>query len=134
MGKGAEDFGRRHDGKDRTTIPWLRDEQERVDELGGERFELGGALGAGLKLVLFADKPVAIGLDGAGAEASGDEVGRLAVEGECVRPGGSEQGAAVPSSDADVGLVHREGHDLESALLQAVENRELLGGKLHGEK
>ncbi len=45
----------------------LRYGQEGVDEFGGEGFQLGGAFGAGLELVLFADEPVAIGLDRASA-------------------------------------------------------------------
>jgi len=70
---------------------------------------------------------VAIGLDGAGAKASGDEVGRLAVEGKVVRASRSEKRAAVPSSHADVTLVHRKRDDFEAPLLEAVEDCELLG-------
>ena len=60
------------------------DWEERVDKFGGKSLELRGALGAGLEFVLLADEPVAVGLDRAGAEATGDEVGRLAVEREAV--------------------------------------------------
>src|SRR5580658_10408223 len=104
--------------------PWLRHGQQGVDEFGGKGFEFCGALGTGFKLVLLADEPVTVGLNGAGAEASGDQVGWFAVEGEGVQAHGSEQCAAITSSDADVALVHREGDDFETAMLQAVEGCE----------
>jgi hypothetical protein len=92
--------------------------EERVDELGGEGFEFGSAFGAGGKLFFLADEPVAVGLDGAGAQASRDQIGRLAIESEALGAGRSEKGAAIPLSDADVAFIHWKSDDLESACLE----------------
>jgi hypothetical protein len=105
--------------------------EEGVDEFGGEGFQFGGALGAGFKFFFFADEPMAVGLDGAGAEATTDQVGRLAVQREAFGSGRGKQRTAVPFPDADVAFVHRKGDDLEAAALQAGENLDLLRRELH---
>src|SRR4029077_19663539 len=91
----------------------LGDREYRADQLGCKRFEFGRALGRGRNPLLLAHEPVTIGLDGACAESASDKIRWLAIEREPVRAGGSEQRAAVPSSDAHVAFVHRECNHLE---------------------
>lgn len=92
-----------------------RHRKERVCEFRSEGFQLGSAFGSGGEFVLFADEPVAVGLDGAGAEAPCDQIRRFAVELESARAVGGEERAAISFADADVLLVHRKTDDVETA-------------------
>jgi hypothetical protein len=104
----------------------LRHGEEGVHKLGSEGFKFGGAFGRGGKLVLFANEPVAIGLNRAGGEMAVDEVGRLAIKSETGGTGRSEQRTAVPSPNADVVFVHGESHDFEAAVAEVGEETDLL--------
>jgi hypothetical protein len=107
------------------------DREERIDQFGGEGFEFGGACGAGGKLIFLADEPVAVGLNRTGAEATGDQVGRLAIESETLGAGRSEKSAAIPFSDADVAFIHGKGDHLETTSLETSQNVQLLGSEFH---
>ena len=110
----------------------LRDREQRVRQLRREGFKLGGAFGSGGDFVFFANEPVAIGLDGAGAEASGNQVGGFAIKREAAAVHGSENGAAIPFAHADVLFVHRKADDVEAARAQLTEKSKLLRREVHG--
>jgi hypothetical protein len=107
------------------------DGEEGVDEVGGEGVEFGGAFGSDGDFVFFADEPVAVGLDGSRGELTLKQIGGFAVERESGGGVGSEQRAAIPFSDSDVLLVHREGDHREAAGTQAVEDGLLLSSQFH---
>jgi hypothetical protein len=102
-------------------------DEQAIGELGGKLRELCETCGGGLDAFLLPHEPLlAVAMDG-NTEIASDEVRRAAKNPEARASDGHEQRRTAPFSHANVIRVHREGDNLKSAILQALENSDLLG-------